>query len=203
MPGPIARRRPLPRPSPESDPRFRKVMEDLKRGAARTKHHPPAARKAAEASAAAKGPPNERLAAGKAQQVEKIKEAPTKKPESSSFLALLQAEIAKAMPKTLADTEKFMKGGSSDQLKGSLKGNVAQQKDQAEGGVKSASKEPPKEAGAATAGGPIPAEPAPATPAVNGAEAMPAPKSDADVSLQDSKQETEQQMKDAEVTTSQ
>ena len=127
-------------------------MEQLKRGAAHTKSHAPASKKAGEASAAAKGPPTERLAAGKAKQVDKIEEAPTKKPEASSFLAVLQAEIAKAMPKTLATPRTFMKGGSSEQLKGSLKGNVAQQKDQAEGGVKSAEKEPPKETGTATAG---------------------------------------------------
>ena len=199
----ISRRRPLQKPAPESDPRYRRVMENLKRGAARVKAHPPAAKKASEASAAAKGPANERLAAGKAKQVDKIQEAPTKKPEATSFLEVLQAEIAKAMPKTLADTEKFMKGGSSDQLKGSLKGNVSQQKQQAEGGVKSAEKEPPKETGPGTPGAAIPQEPAPAPPAVNGAEAMPAPKSDADVSLQDSKQDTEDQMKQAEVTPTQ
>ena len=195
MPGLISRRRPLPKPSPESDPRFKKVMEDLKRGAARTKHHAPAARKAAEASAAAKGPPNEKLAAGKSAQVDKIQGAPTKNPEPTSFLAVLQAEIAKAMPKTLSDTEKFMKGGSSEELKGSLKGNVSKQKDEAAGGVKGASKEAPKEAGTATRRSPSPASPPLANPAVNGAEAMPVPKSDADVSLQDSKQDTEQQMK--------
>ena len=163
MPGLISRRRPLPKPSPESDPRFKKVMEDLKRGAARTKHHAPAARKAAEASAAAKGPPNEKLAAGKSAQVDKIQGAPTKNPEPTSFLAVLQAEIAKAMPKTLSDTEKFMKGGRSEELKGSLKGNVSKQKDEAAGGVKGASTEAPKEAGTAKKSEPIPGEPAPAT----------------------------------------
>src|SRR5262249_17533050 len=107
MPPAVARRS-LPMASPESDPRFRKVIEDLKGRASKAKAHPSAAKKAAEASAAAKGPPNERAAAGKTAQVDKIKEAPTKQPESTSFLALLQAEIAKAMPKTLGDTEKFM-----------------------------------------------------------------------------------------------
>ena len=41
MPLAIARRRPLPKPSPDADPRFRKVMENLKqvRGrAARSTH---------------------------------------------------------------------------------------------------------------------------------------------------------------------
>ena len=81
MPTLLARRRPLPEPSPDSDPRFRKVTEDLKRGAARSMVHPSAARKAAEASAAAKGPPNEKAAGAKSKQVDKIEEAPAKKPE--------------------------------------------------------------------------------------------------------------------------
>ncbi|HEY3836420.1 MAG TPA: hypothetical protein VGL72_07610, partial [Bryobacteraceae bacterium] len=129
--------RPKTVPRPDSDPRFRKVMNDLKHGAARTRSHPPAAKKAREAGAAAKGPPKERLVAGETKQVDKVEEAPTKKPESSSFLALLQSEIAKVMPKTLGDTEKFMEGGSSGEMKGGLKGNVTKQKEAASGGVKS------------------------------------------------------------------
>lgn len=198
MPG--LARKPLPKPNPASDPRFRKIMEQLKTGATKTKAHAPAAKKAGEAAAAAKGPPNERLATGKAKQVDKIQDAPGKKPEPASFLAVLRAEIAKAMPQTLGETEKFMQGGSSEQLKGSLKGNVSQQKQGATGDTASASKAAPGPAGEAKVGVPVPGEPAPAGPAVNSPEGMPAPKSDEDVSLQDSKQDTEAQMKDAEVT---
>jgi len=198
---PVAfRRRVLPKASPESDPRFRRAMEQLKQGAARTKAHPPARKKALEAGAAAKGPPNERMAAGQARQIEKIEEAPAKKPEKESFLSILRAQIQEAMPKTLGDTENFMKGGSSGALKGSLKGNVNQQKDEAAGGVKSASKEQPKEAGTAKDVKPIPPEPGAPAPAVDGPGGMPAPKPDSDVSLQDSKQDADAQMKEAEVT---
>lgn len=156
MPALLSRRRPLPQPNPQADPRFRKVMDELKRGSARVKAHAPAAAKAAQAAAAAKGPPNEKLATGKAEQVSKIEEAPTKKPEKQSFLAILRAEIDKQMPKTLGDTENFMKGGNSAQMKGSLKGNVSQQKEQAQHGVQSASAEAPKETGAAKVSTPIP-----------------------------------------------
>ncbi len=200
MPLAIARRRPLPQPTPAADPRFRKVMDNLKQGAARTKKHEPAAKKASQASAAAKGPAHEKLATGKAKQVDKIQEAPEKKPDENSFLNVLRAEIQKAMPKTLGDTEDFMKGGSKEELKGGLEGNVSKQKEEAEGGVKSASKEPPKETGEAKVEQPIPPEGAPAPPVVNAADGMPTPKTDADVSLQDSKQDTESQMKEAEVT---
>jgi hypothetical protein len=105
------------------------------------------------------------------------------------------------MPKTLGDTEKFMKGGDSGQLKSSLKGNVSQQTDKSAGGVESASKEAPKEGGVPTkATQAIPGEAAPPAPAVDGAEAMPAAKPDSEVSLQASKADSDQAMKEAEVT---
>ncbi|HEX8407548.1 MAG TPA: hypothetical protein VF883_01700 [Thermoanaerobaculia bacterium] len=195
------RRKPLPKPAPQSDPRFRRVMEQLKSGAAKTKAHPPASRKAAEAAKAAKGPPNERLATGKSKQVDKIKEAKEGKPEQNSFLAMLRAEIAQAMPKTLGDTENF--DSAADGMKSGLKGNVAQQKDKSTQDVSGASKQAPAPAGEAKAAQPLPPEGAPVPPKVNAPEGMPAPKSDADISLQDSKVDTDQQMKEAEVTPTQ
>jgi hypothetical protein len=186
---------------PNRDPRFKQVIDKLNRGAAEVRKHPTPAKKAAEAGAAAKGPPNERAAGAKAKQVDKIEEAPTGKPEPASFLDLLRGEIDKAMPKTLGDTEKFMKGGDAGALKTSLKGNVSQQTDKSAGGVDTASKESPKEGGIPTKETQsIPGEAPPAAPAVDGAEAMPAPKSEGDVSLQASKADSDQQMKDAEVT---
>jgi hypothetical protein len=197
-------RKPKPRPKPESDPRFAKVVEDLKRKAAKVKQHPTPKQKAAEAAAAAKGPPNEKAAGAKGKQVDKIKEAKTKKPEPASFLSLLRAEIQKAMPKTLDDTSKFMKGGDAGALKGGLKGNVSQQKQQATGDTAQASKQPPSQAGvAAKTAQPIPGEAQPPNPDVPAGEAMPTPKPEAEVSVQDSKQDTEAAMADAEVTDTQ
>jgi hypothetical protein len=197
-----------PRPrrpaEPSKDPRFQQVLQKLDKGAAAVRKHPPAAKKAAEASAAAKGPPNERAAGAKAKQVDRIEEAPTGKPQPDSFLAVLQAEIAKAMPKTLGDTEKFMKGGSSGELKSSLEGNVSKQTQQAASGVESASKAVPAQGGVpVTEGKPVPADPSAPPPAVNAAEGMPGPKPDAEVSLQASKDDVNSQMKEAEVTSPQ
>lgn len=192
-------RKPLPKPDPRSDPRYLRVTQQLKTGATKVKAHPPAAKKAGDAAAASKGPPNERMAAGKTKQVEKIQDAKTSKPEPSSFLTLLRAEIEKAMPKTLGDTEKFMQGGKSEELKGGLKGNVSQQKTEATGQVASASTQQPAPVGEAKQEKPLPKDPAAPSPKVPGDEAMPAPKSDADVSLQDSKQDVDQEMKEAKV----
>src|SRR5687768_13520583 len=149
-------RKPLPKPSPDSDPRYKRVMEQLKTGAAKTKAHPPASKKAAEAAKAAKGPPNERVAGGKAKQVDKIKEAKEGKPEQSSFLAMLRAEIEKVMPKTLGQTENF--DSTAQQMKGGLKGNVAEQKEKSTADVSGASKQAPAPAGEAKTEQPLPKE---------------------------------------------
>ena len=195
------RRKPLPKPMPQSDPRFRRVMEQLKTGAARTKAHPPASKKARDAAAAAKGPANERMATGKAKQVDKLKDAKEGKPEPDSFLAMLRAEIAKAMPKTLGDTENF--DSAANGMKSGLKGNVSQQKDKSTQDVAGASKQAPAPAGEAKIAEPLAKEGAPPSPNVNAPDGMPAPKTNEDISLQDSKQDTEQQMKEAEVTPTQ
>lgn len=194
-------RKPKPRKPPEADPRFVKVITDLKGKAAKVKQHPAPAKKADEAQAAAKGPANEKRAGAQEKQTDKIKEAKTKKPEPNSFLALLRAEIEKAMPKTLADTENFMKGGDAPAMKSSLKGNVSQQKQEATGDTATKTKQAPDEGGvAAKQVTPIPGEPAPPAPNVDGGAAMPEPKPESEVSLQDSKQDTDAAMKDAEVT---
>ena len=83
-----ARARKVAAPNPQNDPRFKRVVEQLKAGSTKLKQHPTPAKKAAEAAAAAKGPLNEKKAGAQAKQVDKIQEAPSKKPESSSFLAL-------------------------------------------------------------------------------------------------------------------
>ncbi len=183
------------------NPRLRKVLEQVEKKAAEEKQHPPASQKAAEAQAAAQPPGNEKLAGAKAGQVGVMKEAPTGKPESNSFLDLLRAEIDKVMPKTLGDADNFMEGGQKDQLKGAVSGNVNQQSDAAASGIKGATSQAPDPS--AVAGKevtPMPAEGTPAPPAVNAGEGMPLPKTDAEISLQKSKQEVNEQMADAEVT---
>lgn len=194
-------RKPKPPVPPAADPRYVRVVQQLGQKAAKVKQHPTPAKKAEEAAKAAKGPPNEKAAGAKGKQVDKIKDAKTKKPEPASFLSLLRAEIEKAMPKTLDDTTKFMKGGDAAALKGGLKGNVAQQKQEAAGDTAQSAKQQPSTAGVpGKESQAIPDEAAPPRPDVPAGDAMPAPKSDADVSVQDSKQDTEAAMADAEVT---
>jgi len=185
---------------PKADPRFLAVADQVKAGAAKLKKHAPAAQKAREASKAAKAPPNEQLAGAKARAVDEVKDAPTPQPQPQSFKAQLRAEIDKAMPRTLGDTEKFMDGGAAGALKGALEGGVAQQKDSATGPLDAATKKPPNAAAVpAQPSAALPAEPAPQAPPVDGASAMPSPATPADISLEASKKDTSQALADEKI----
>lgn len=194
--------RPPPRriAQPKADPRFVAVSEQIKRGAERLKKHPPAAQKAREASRSARAPANERLAAAKAKVVDGVQSAPTPKPQPSSFKALLRAEIEKAMPKTLGDTEKFMEGDQSGAMKGALGANVDSQRESAAGPVDQATKKAPDPGSVpATPSAALPAEPAPARPAVDGATGMPLPATPAEASLEQSKKDADAALKDEKI----
>ncbi len=186
----------------EKDPRFRKVIEQLEKGARQNKKHEPASQKAAQAQAAAVSPPSERSAGAKATQVDAMKEAETPKADPNGFLALLRAEIEKVMPKNLDDADKFMEGNETAQVKGAVAGGVSTQKDAAAGPTEDATRAAPDPSGVpGREAAPLPEEPAAPPPAINAAEAMPAPRPATEVSaLQHGKQDAEKQLQDAEVT---
>src|ERR1700682_2263313 len=187
------------------DPRFAKVMEKLKKSAARSKQHPPVTQRANEAQAAALPPEHEKLAGAKANNVDQMQGAPTSKPESQSFLQLLRAQIAEVMPKKTEDAKDFMKGDDKQQIKGAMTGNISQQKEQAAGGIKSASKGPLDETKVpgkeVTALSPVAVPGTP--PAIGAADALPAPKTDADISLEQGKKDADKAMSDAKLSTPQ
>ncbi|MFY2563318.1 phage tail protein [Corallococcus terminator] len=186
----------------EKDPRFRKVIEQLKKSSDKTKKHPPASQKAAEAQAAAVSPPTEQLAGAKGNQVDAMKAAEAPKTEPNGFLAMLRAEIEKVMPKTLDDADSFMEGNETAQVKDSVAGGVSETKQAATGPTEAATAAAPDPSGVpARQSSEMPSEPAPESLPVNGAEAMPAPKPNTQVqALQKGKQDADQQMKDAELT---
>jgi hypothetical protein len=164
--------------------------------------HPPAAQKAAEAQAAAVSPPNEGAAGAKASQVDAMKAAEAPRADSSGFLALLRQEIEKVMPQNLDDATRFMQGGEKGQIKSAVSGAVRDQKDaaadpteQASRATPDASGEPPRQAE------PLREERADAQRPINAAEAMPAPRSAAEVAtLQRGSQDAAAQLEAAKLT---
>lgn len=185
------------------DPRFARVIAQLQQSARRVGQRPPAKRKAEEAQAAAKAPPNEKEAGARAYQVDDMKAAKAEKPNKGGFLAILRAEIDKVMPKTLDDADKFMEGGESGQIKGAVGKNVSEQKEKASGPTEEATKAAPdtgKVEGKEVTD--LPADPAVVAPRVAGADAMPAPKPQAEVVkvASDASASADQKVKDAELT---
>jgi len=177
-------------PKPDSDPRYRAVSEKIKLEAQRLKKHAPAAQKVRAASLSAKAPENEQLAGAKARVVDEAKEAPTPKPQPTSFKALLRAQIEQAMPKTLGDTEKFMSPNEAGALKQSLGGNVDAQKHAVTGPVDQATQQAPNPGAVpVVATVALANEATPPAPQIDGAAAMPAPLSAQEVSLDQSKED--------------
>jgi hypothetical protein len=194
-----------PKPAaPEIDPRFQNVKAKVGQKAAQIKKHPPAKLKAEEAAKAAKAPLNEKQAGAKEKQTDLMKAAKAEKVEPDNFRALLRAEIKKVMPETLDDADSFMEGGKQEQMKGAVSGKVSEQKNTAESQIKTTAKQKPN-----TAGVPVkevkdlPETPPTPVPFVNAAEAMPVPRTDAEVSQKQSKSDADQQFKDAQITTKQ
>jgi hypothetical protein len=184
------------------DPRFTRVMAQLQKSAATARRHEPAARKAAQAQAAAVSPPQERVAGAQAGQVEVMKEADAKPPEKGGFLALLRQQIQAIMPKDLNSADSFMKGGEKEQVKGAVSGGVKDQKEEAAGPTQQAAAAAPDtsavEPREAT---PMPADPAAAPPPVAGAEAMPAPRPAEDLGAFDrSTKDADRQLSDNKLT---
>ncbi len=188
-------------PASIRDPRFRKVMDRLGHSAAKARTHVPAAQKAAEAEAAAKPPPNERLAGAKSKQVDAMGGAPTGKVQPTSFLETLRAAIREVMPKKTEDAGDYMKGDDRGRLQGAVSGNVQQQKDETTAGMKGASAEKPDASRVpeqpAT---PMPEPPVPGAPPVAAAEAMPAPKPAAEVSFDENRRSSDKLLADNQLT---
>jgi hypothetical protein len=188
--------------APEKDPRFQGVMEQLDASAQQAGGHPPASQKAAEAQAAAASPPNEGAAGAKANQVDAMQSAEAPRADSSGFLALLRQEIERVMPQTLEDATRFMQGGEKSQVKSAVSGAVRAQKDAAAGPTEQAARATPDASGpSARRAEPLREEHAVAPPPINAAEAMPAPRSDADVAtLQRGNQDAAAQLEEAKLT---
>ena len=194
------------RPGPQDrDPKFQQALAKLNQSAKGAKKHGPAAKKAEQAQKAALPPPNEKVAEARANQVGDMSQAKTGKPQSGSFLSMLRAEIAKAMPKKVEDGKDYMKGDDRQQLKNAMTGNVAEQKEQSTAELQHATDAPPDTAsvpGKEVAA--LPNEPPPPAPApVNAGQAMPGPKPESEVSLEGGKKSTEQLMKDHELSDTQ
>lgn len=191
------------RPSnPRDDPRFAAVAGRVGGTAARQKSHPSARAKVAESENAAKGPGNEVASKAAANKVEEMGAQKPKGFDKAGFIAAVHAAIEKKSPKNMTEVRDFKDSGKAAEIKSDVVGNVAAGKEAAGGDIKASTQAPPNPAGippkpvtpmAAEAPGPHP-------PDVKAGDAAPAPKAEAEVSLDHTKPATDKQLADANVT---
>lgn len=188
--------------SPEEDPAYRAVIARTRAVARRQGHNNPAARKAAEAQAAATGPTNEVASQAAASQVAKIDAQQPKPFDKAGFKAALLAKIAEVTPKTQKEADEFKQSGKVGRVKTAVTSQVAAGKEAAQGGIEQAAKAAPDPSGAqpkqVTPLEPFDAGPSP--PEVGAAQAAPKPKTEGEVSLKEGSQSLDDQMAEANVT---
>ncbi|MCU0305169.1 MAG: DUF4157 domain-containing protein [Thermoanaerobaculales bacterium] len=188
--------------SPEEDPAFASVIHRVRAVARAQAHNNAAERKAAEAQAAAKGPPNEVEGEAAGLQVAKMAEQEPKAFDKAKFKQALLAEVARLAPQSIDDIDNFKSSGKTAQLKQGVAGHVESSKEEAQGAIKGAAEETPSGAGVTpkTVTPQPPTVPGPPPGGVGAGAAAPKPRSDAEVSLEAGKDEVEQKWRDNDLS---
>lgn len=188
--------------SPEEDPAFQRVLARGRAVAQQQAHNNTAKRKAAEAQAAALGPPNEVAAMAGGNQVGKMAAQEPAPFDKEGFKAALVEKINQIAPGTIDEADKFKSSGAAGQLKTSVVGQVEAGKEGAQGPVKQTAEEAPDTASVEPK--PVvpqpPTEAGPAPPDIGASAAAPKPKTDAEVNLDAGPQSVEDKMAEAKVT---
>lgn len=188
--------------SPAEDPAFQTVVARAKKVAYRQGHNNPAMKKAAEAQAAAKGPPNELQSQAADAQVQKMDAQEPAPFDRASFKAALLDKIAAITPRNLEEADEFKKSNKAASLKGAVVSKVDSGKEGAQSGIEGATTEAPDPSvGTPKEVVPQPStEPGPAPGTIGGAQAAPKRKTDAEVSLDAGSQSLDQQLEEDDIT---
>jgi hypothetical protein len=131
------------RQGPESDPKFRALTKDIRAKQKRLRAHPPAKSEAAKAQGAAKAPPDDKQARGKAAQAEKMNAAKPGEFDKAAFIKAVNAAIDKQAPKSLSEAKDFGSSGKAAAIKGEVSGRVTSGKQASAGPIDAATKAAP------------------------------------------------------------
>lgn len=172
----------------------------FKRGAGsvgtRLRKKPPAASHVSQMQGAAKGPANEKVAGGKAAQVDDMDAAPPGTFDKASFIAAVEKAVAANSPKNLGEAEDLSGSGKMGKVKDAVNAKVGDGKSQAAEKVEGATEKPPDPSRGEQK--PVqempPPDKTPQPGSVGAAKAMPNPQPAAATDLTAPKQEVDQQM---------
>src|SRR5712691_1867622 len=188
--------------TPEQDPKFVAVEQKIGQTAKQEKQHPPAKAKAAEAQAAAQGPPNDVASQAAEKQVDKMSQQKPGEFDKKAFIAAVKKAIEASAPKNLEEADDFKKSGKAGQVKGEVSGMVGKGKQESEGPIKKANTESPDTSTAkpkvVTPMGDE--KPGAAPPDPGAAQAIPSPKSAGETSMAAGPAQVNQEMGQAGVT---
>ncbi|WP_143087087.1 phage tail protein [Geodermatophilus ruber] len=159
---------------PRADSRFAAVEGQVHGAAAAAKKHPSGAAEADQARRAAEPPSDDKAGQAKAAQADRMAAAKPKGFDKAGFMAAVKAAIAKAAPQNLDEADKFATSGKADAVKGEVMGKVAEGKKSSAADIEATTAQPPDPSVAKDKPvTPLPPQPAPQVPAVDGAKAMP------------------------------
>jgi hypothetical protein len=188
--------------NPEEHPGFQQAKAHIEHAGAKSRAHPAAHTKAAEAQAAAVGPPNEAASQAKAGQVDTMGAAKPKGFDKAAFVGAVQEAVAKAAPQNLEEADDFKSSGKAAKVKDEVGGLVKGGKEASQQEIKQSAEAPPDTTKATPKQvTPMREEhPGPAPPPAPAAAAMPPPAAPAAVDLQKGPANVNAQMADANVT---
>ena len=187
---------------PDEDPKFIAVEQKIRHTAHQEKQHAPAKSKAAEAQAAAKGPPNDIASQAAATQVDKMAQQKPGEFDKKAFIDAVKKAVDAAAPKNLSEASDFKESGKAAQVKNQVSSLVGKDKQQSESGIKQANTEPPDASKAkAKPVTPMGDEKPGSAPGDAGAsQAIPSPKPSSETSMDAGPAQVNQQMAEADVT---
>jgi hypothetical protein len=113
------------RAGPGTDPKFAKLRQGVDaRRQALTAHRPPTT-EASSAQAAAKAPPDDKLAQGKVAQSGDMAAAKPGTFDKAAFIKAVDEAIAQQAPKNLDEADKYAESGKADQVRNQVGGQVS------------------------------------------------------------------------------
>ena len=115
--------------SAAEDQGFQGVIAKAKQAGAKQKAHDPADKKAKESQDAAEMPASEVKGRAEQGQAGKIEQAETPAFDAAAFKAKLMAQIEALAPKSAQEADDFKESGKLDGVKGSVQGQVSQEKE--------------------------------------------------------------------------
>ncbi|MGW0993284.1 hypothetical protein ACWD5V_08215 [Streptomyces sp. NPDC002523] len=112
------------KPPPSQAPGMRRVTADIAAKKQKLSRHNPATAESRSAQDAAKAPPDDKEAQGKAANAEKMNAARPGEFDKAAFITAVNEAIAAQAPKNLEEADEFADSGKAEKVKGQVDGKV-------------------------------------------------------------------------------